>query len=175
MDEYLALKDLMAAFRELNAGSETCVASDADAVDYDSEWCVFYRDLAMPYFRGLLEGVASKPLCHHEVFDFACAQVGLDTTLPDVDTVSEKYTQTMQLADEYVRVVDEAVDCVTGGSDLYDSGFCRYFRERSQGALRVWFESFNNPANPVHCPLCASRGYEFTPWPADGRLRTVSG
>ena len=65
----------------------------------------------------------------------------------------------MDLAEEYVRVVDEAVDCLVPGSDLYDSGFCRYFREPYQGALRVWFESFNNPANPVHCPLCASRGF----------------
>ena len=134
MDEYLALKDLMAAFHEMNAGSETCVAPDADPAEYDSEWCIFYRDLAMPYLRGLLAGVASKPLCHHEVFDFACAQVGLDTDLVDVDTLSEMYTQTMHLADEYVRVVDLAVDCVTPGSDLYDSGFCRYFREPSQGS-----------------------------------------
>ena len=91
MDEYVALKDLMAAFREMNAGSETCVAPDADPVEYDSEWCIFYRDRAMPYLRGLLSGVAAKPLCHHEIFDFACAQVGLDTTLVDVDTLSEKY------------------------------------------------------------------------------------
>ena len=87
MDEYLALKDLMASSRELHAGSETCVDPDADPVEYDSEWCVFYRDAALPYGRGLYAGVASKLLCHHEVFDFACAQVGLDTTLPDVDTL----------------------------------------------------------------------------------------
>ena len=75
----------------MNAGSETCVADDADPVDYDSEWCVFYRDLAMPYFRGILSGVGQKPLCHIAHFDYACAQVGLDTTLPDVDTLTEKY------------------------------------------------------------------------------------
>ena len=159
MDEYLALKDLMAAFRDMNIGSEICIVPDGDPVEYDSEWCIFYRDLAMPYYRAYLEGVASKLLCHHEVFDFACAQMGLYTTLVDVDTISEKYIQTIYLSHEYVRVVDEAIGCVTEGSDLYESGFCRYFREPYQGALRVWFESFNNPANPVHCPLCASRGF----------------
>ena len=81
----------------------------------------------------------------------------------------------MHLADEYVRVVDLADDCLIEGSDDYDSGFCRYFREPYQGALRTWFETFNNPANPVHCPLCADQGFFYTPWPADGTLRTVSG
>ena len=69
-------------------------------------------------------------------------------------------------------MIDDAEGCFDVDDPIYDTGFCDYYLMPERGFLRLLFELENDSILPTSCPLCADRGFVYTDYPDDGRLRT---